>query len=202
MVKTSLNNVDYVVIAAFKAGASREFVDTEDIAKIVSDLVPGKFRWRKYNDQIDLESVRKRLYDSRKEGQGSRMVGSDKQGWSLTSNGLQWIKANQHIVETLSIKGGEIQIKRVKGKEGQRYIFEKNRILNSSAYEKYSRDEFDAIEIREINDLFRVDEYTTEVQTENRITKILDLFLEDEYVFNLLNTILQLKANREAPNEE
>ncbi len=202
MAKTSLNNVDYVVIAAFKAGASRGFIDTEDIAKIVSDLVPGKFMWRKYNDQIDLESVRKRLYDSRKEGQGSRMVGSDKQGWSLTSNGLKWIKVNLHIIEALSTNKNGFQIKRVKGKEGQRYKFEKNRILNSSVHEKFSRGDLDAIVLREINDLFRVDEYTTELQTENRISKILDLFFDDEYMFTMLTTILQLRVKLGAKNEK
>jgi hypothetical protein len=53
-------NHELVVVAAFLAGAQSRLIDTEDIAIKANELAPGRFTWRKYKDQINIETVRKR----------------------------------------------------------------------------------------------------------------------------------------------
>ena len=60
--KTTIANDKIVVLAAYLAGGAQRLVDTEDIAIKANDLAPGRFSWRKYPDQINIESVRKRLW--------------------------------------------------------------------------------------------------------------------------------------------
>src|ERR1039458_9976921 len=75
-----LSNTDIVVIAAFRVGAAAQHVDTEDIAAKASEISPGRFTWKKYPDQINIDTVRKRLWDARKRG---HLVGSERDGWLL-----------------------------------------------------------------------------------------------------------------------
>ena len=60
--RNPLANHELVVLAAYLAGAQSNSVDTEDIAIKANDLAPGRFSWRKYKDQINIDTVRKRLF--------------------------------------------------------------------------------------------------------------------------------------------
>ncbi len=56
----TLANHELVVLAAYLVGAGSASADTEDIAMKANQLAPGRFSWRRYKDQINIESVRKR----------------------------------------------------------------------------------------------------------------------------------------------
>src|ERR1700730_15529775 len=90
--KHSLPNHELVVLAAYLAGAQSATADTEDIAVKANDLAPGRFSWRKYKDQINIDTVRKRLWDASKPEKGGYLIGSEKSGWRLTKSGFDFAK--------------------------------------------------------------------------------------------------------------
>ena len=57
----ALANHEVVTLAAYLLGGDTQKVDTEDIAVKANELAPGRFTWRKYHDQINIDTVRKRL---------------------------------------------------------------------------------------------------------------------------------------------
>src|SRR5580704_2924829 len=83
-VEPELSNTELVVIAAFRVGAATQHVDTEDIAVKANEIGPGRFTWKKYSYQINIDTVSKRLWDGRKRGY---LVGSERDGWLLTETG-------------------------------------------------------------------------------------------------------------------
>jgi len=84
-----------VVVAALLAGAKTASVDTEDIAMKANELAPGRFTWRKYKDQINIDTVRKRLWDATKPEKGSLLIGSEKMGWRLTKVGFVFARSGR-----------------------------------------------------------------------------------------------------------
>jgi hypothetical protein len=82
-----LTNLDVVVVALSLLGGDRHQVDTEDIAVRAQEIAPGRFVWRKYPQQINLELVRVALSDGKKREYGSLVLGSGNKGWMLTDAG-------------------------------------------------------------------------------------------------------------------
>ena len=95
----SLANHEIVTLAVYLLGGESQPVDAEDIAIKANEIAPKRFSWRKYPDQINLESVRKRLWDARKPEKGSYLTGSDRQGWLLTQNGLRFAKEHSKNID-------------------------------------------------------------------------------------------------------
>jgi hypothetical protein len=89
-----LSNHQIVVIAAYLVGADSSRVDTEDVAVKANQIAPGRFSWRKYPEQINIETVRKRLWDACKEEKGGYIHGSERTGWLLTEEGVAFAKRN------------------------------------------------------------------------------------------------------------
>jgi len=71
-----LANYEIVVLAAYLSGGQYRYVDTEDIAVKANEIAPGRFSWRKYKDQINIETVRKRLWDAAKPEKGQYLIGT------------------------------------------------------------------------------------------------------------------------------
>jgi len=70
MVENTFSNTEIVTIAVYLLGGASNYVDTEDIAVKVDELAPGRFTWRKYSDQINIDNVRKRLSDAKNPKKG------------------------------------------------------------------------------------------------------------------------------------
>src|ERR1700675_4146129 len=87
-----LSNHQIVVIAAYLVGSDSKRVDTEDIAVKANEIAPGRFTWRKYPQQINIETVRKRLWDACKPDKGGYILGSEKEGWVLTEAGVKFAR--------------------------------------------------------------------------------------------------------------
>jgi hypothetical protein len=90
--KDSFANHEVVVLAAYLVGAQKSVADTEDIAVKANELAPGRFSWRKYKDQINIDTVRKRLWDATKLDKGAYLIGSEKTGWRLTKAGFDFAR--------------------------------------------------------------------------------------------------------------
>src|SRR5688572_29822333 len=82
-----LANHQIVTVAVYLLGGEVGPVDTEDIAVKASELAPGRFSWRKYPAQINLELIRVYLSDAKKPDKGGYLIGSGSAGWQLTQDG-------------------------------------------------------------------------------------------------------------------
>jgi len=56
--KKVLTNHEIVTLAEYLLGGDTQYVDTEDIAVKANEIVPGRFAWRKFPNQINIENVR------------------------------------------------------------------------------------------------------------------------------------------------
>jgi hypothetical protein len=70
-----LANHEIVTLAVYLLGGEAHKVDTEDIAKKSNELAPGRFTWRKYSDQINIEHIRAFLSDAKKPKNGAYLTG-------------------------------------------------------------------------------------------------------------------------------
>jgi hypothetical protein len=61
-----LSNHEIVTLAVYLLGGGTHHIDTEDIAIRANALAPGRFTWRKYPGQINIENVRTFLSDAKK----------------------------------------------------------------------------------------------------------------------------------------
>jgi hypothetical protein len=154
--KRLLSNHEIVVLAAYLAGAQSASADTEDIAIKANALAPGRFSWRKYKDQINIDTVRKRLWDASKPEKGSYLIGSEKSGWRLTKPGFDFAKKKLRGMKT-----GLPNTARASQNERAAQTRELRRMTNEEAFRKYSQGMASSITKSEAERFFRVDDYVT-----------------------------------------
>jgi hypothetical protein len=167
-----LSNTDIVVIAAFRVGAATQHVDTEDVAVKANEIGPGRFTWKKYPDQINIDSVSKRLWDGRKRGY---LVGSERDGWLLTETGAtvaRKYRRSLNVEEKIRLSLNERKWRRV----------EKARLLATAAHLKFTSGEISSITAREAEGFFRIDAYVSKSAMENKILKVLNAFSDDREI--------------------
>src|ERR1039457_1228516 len=171
-VALELSNTDIVVIAAFRVGAAAQHVDTEDIAVKANEIGPGRFSWKKYPDQINIDSVRKRLWDARKRG---HLVGSERDGWLLTEVGAAFARKYRR---SLSVE----KTTRLSLNERKWRRMEKARLLATAAYLKFRSGQVSSITTREAQGFFRIDAYVSKSAIENKILRVLNAFGDDREI--------------------
>jgi hypothetical protein len=167
-----LANHQIVVVAAYLAGADSRRVDTEDIAVKANQIAPGRFSWRKYPDQINIDTVRKRLWDACKTEKGAYMRGSEKTGWLLTEQGLSFARKNVSAVAGKK--------KRTTLKERAQLKSERGRLLTTDAFLKYKTRNISDVTLSEAEGFFRIDNYVTGEAREAKLLRILNAFSDDE----------------------
>ncbi|UIP07762.1 hypothetical protein LY632_05015 [Erythrobacter sp. SDW2] len=172
--KATLSNDKIVVLAAFLAGADKGLADTEDIAMRANDLAPGKFTWRKYQEQINIEAVRKRLYDAAKESRGGLIAGGEREGWLLTSAGIAFCKEHAGLLER-----GLSFSPRLSAKERTWQHRERIRMLAEAAYRKWKAGEADQISKQEAERFFAVDDYIKDAARAKRVERSGQVFRGD-----------------------
>src|SRR5438874_12278117 len=95
------SHMGVVTLAVHLLGGAQRAIDTEDIAVEAHRLAPGRFAWKKYPDQINLELVRVYLSDAKKSDKGVLLHGSGRTGWRLTQRGLKWAKEAAQNIENI-----------------------------------------------------------------------------------------------------
>ena len=167
-----LSNSEIVVIAAYRAGAAGLHADTEDIAVKANEIGPGRFTWKKYPDQINIDTVRKRLWDARKRG---HLVGSERDGWLLTETGAAFARQYKRSL-------GAEKTTRLSLNERKWRRMEKVRLLATAAHLKFSSGEMAGITAREAQGFFRIDAYVGKSAIEDKILRILNAFSDDHEI--------------------
>jgi hypothetical protein len=79
----ALSNHEIVTLAVYLLGGDSKRIDTEDVAVKANELAPGRFAWRKYPNQINIENVRTFLSDAKKPKNGAYTLSS-----GTISNGI------------------------------------------------------------------------------------------------------------------
>ena len=166
-----LSNQQIVVIAAYLAGGDSTRVDTEDIAVKANEIAPGRFSWRKYPQQINIDAVRKRLWDACKTAKGGYVLGSEKDGWALTEAGVRFARKSVDAVT-----GSK---KRLSLKERTWLRLERQRLLSTDAFLKYSKQNKTSVTRRDAEGFFRIDNYVKGEAREQKMLRILNAFGDD-----------------------
>jgi hypothetical protein len=179
-----------VTLAVYLLGGSDRFVDTEEVAMKTHELSPGRFSWRKYPEQINLELVRVRLSEAKSEAHGGLIRGSTPRGWTLTAKGLEW--ASSISVDPVEpdlgsprMRGGSV--------DAQRGDRERARMVACSAWGKWPH-HADDISLREAQEVFRIDSYATDDLRVTKIDRLRKRFSGDpefaKFIEHLVNIIL------------
>jgi hypothetical protein len=170
----SLANHEIVTLAVYLLGGDAQRVDTEDVAVKANALAPGRFTWRKYPGQINLDAVRKRLWDAAKPDKGGYLQGTEREGWVLTPAGLRFANTNRTVLQTAGL---ERKPQSMKERNWQRR--ERERMLASDAFAKFASSRQAAISAQEAESFFRVDAYVTGSAREEKILRAKNSFGDD-----------------------
>jgi hypothetical protein len=170
-----LSNHEIVTLAVYLLGGDTQYVDTEDAAVKANQLAPGRFTWRKYRDQINIDTVRKRLWDAVTQEKGAYLAGSEKTGWMLTTAGLKF--ATENIA---SADSADLSKERLGLKEKQWMRSERVRMLSSEAYAKVQDGLADTVRYQEAEEFFRIDPYVTGQAREQKIMRTSTSFGDDQ----------------------
>ena len=179
-----LPNHKIVVIAAYLAGASGGYVDTEDIAVQAWKLAPDKFCWKKYPEQINIEVVRRRLTEAASHERGALVVGSQKDGWLLSEAGIALSKEFSEKVPKLS-EGDVFKVT----KENPWIKRERARMQSEAAYLKWKAGNSKEITAIEAERFFRIDDYVVGDLRAKRISRAVDAFLNDQELSKAIDFI-------------
>jgi hypothetical protein len=155
--KQTLTNQEVVVVAAFLVGAKKEAADTEDIAVKANEIAPGRFTWLKYKDQINIDRVRKRLWDAAKSDKGAFLIGSEKSGWRLTKAGLDFVRR----VTRKGAAPKQEQREASSQTERAARTREIHRMMSETAFLKIKEGKADLISKADAERFFRIDDYVT-----------------------------------------
>ena len=184
--------MEVVTLAVHVLGGAQRPIDTEDIAVRAHQLAPGRFSWRKYSDQINLELIRVSL--SHAKTQGALVLGSGRTGWRLTQKGLKW-------AEQAARKIGQVDTSRSRAElrsgsvDEQRWRRERSRLVSTAAWSGWTSNSHD-ISAAEAKEVFRIDSYAIGDLREAKITRLRSLFSEDDEVAPFLDHLIKI-LNRE-----
>jgi hypothetical protein len=165
---------ELVAIAAFLAGADRKSTDTEDIAIKANEIAPGRFTWRKYKDQIDIELIYKHLWDLTKPDKGEFVTGSKSKGWQLTLAGTAF--AEKAVDKLHRLKAARERPSRSEMAWQQR---ERKRMLSEPAYVKAKAAKVGEITSTEAERFFRLDDYVIGAARTRKIQQAENAFHTD-----------------------
>lgn len=186
---TSPSQVEVVTLAVYLQGGAQRAIDTEEIAVQAHRLAPGRFSWKKYADQINLELIRVYLSDAKK---GDLVMGSGRTGWRLTQRGLAWAEHAAPQIAAVDTSRSRAQL-RSGSVDEQRWRRERSRLLATTAWKLWT-DGNREISFAEAKEIFRIDSYAKGDLREAKITRLQSLFTQDdelapflEYMVGVLN---------------
>ena len=189
-----LANHEVVTLAVYLLGGEREPVDTEDVAKRANEIAPGRFTWRKYKDQINLEVVRVYLSDAKKKAKGAYLIGSGNTGWSLSEAGLAFAREHADAVQALEAA----EPRRNVGQDRVRQQRERARLLATEAYAKIAAGRADDLTRRDAESFFRIDSYVQGEARRRRVATIANAHSGDPELGPVIEQLAEMiKENKD-----
>jgi hypothetical protein len=172
-----LSNHEIVTLAVYLLGGDGKEVGTEDVAMKANSLAPGRFTWRKYTDQIDLEIIRVFLSDAKKKKNGGYLTGTGTSGWLLTEAGLAFAKKNANRV-----LAGAPAVVRLSNDEKRRRKVEQARIAASDAFQQYLAGNKAQITRHAAETAFRLNAYIVGDARQKKVQRIVNALGDDRQV--------------------
>lgn len=172
--KETMSNIEIVTLAVYLLGGDSKHIDTEDIAVKANELAPGRFSWRKYPDQINIEKVRTSLSDAKKPENGVFLLGVHSQGWHLSASGLKF--AQKRVKDLKNSKLARLPTDK---KEKAWMSHEKTRMLGTVAFLKVVANNADEVTAQEAESFFRVDDYVTGEVRKSKLIRLMNTFGDD-----------------------
>jgi hypothetical protein len=182
---------DIVTIAAYLAGADRKRIDTEDIAVKANEIAPGRFSWRKYKDQIDLELIYKHLWDLTKPDKGEYVTGSKNEGWLLTLAGTSFAESAVAKLKDL----GEARARRPKQEENWMKR-ERARMTCETAFLKIREGRESELTPSDVQRFFRLDDYVIGEARARKIQQAENAFHDDPELGPALSKLAGLARSK------
>lgn len=178
---------DQVALAALLVlGGDRAPVDTENVAIEADKLAPGRFRWRKFKQHIDLGLVRNGLQDARKK---QLVDGGAHRGWVLTATGLQ--EANKLLPELADTSTRN----RVSSEQRQWEARERSRLLSEPAFRTAVEQGVAALSKRDVLRLFKLDEYASAERRSERLRRFALSFTDDPELGRVVGELIRRLEN-------
>ena len=175
--KPKFRNYELVTLAVYLVGGDTREVDTEDVAIKANELAPGRFTWHKYKDQINIEIIRAFLSDAKKKKYGALLIGTGTTGWLLTDAGLKFAKANaKRVAKVLP------PVERLSKEEKLRHRNEQARVGASDAFRKYVNGDLAGVTKRDVEAVFRLNEYIIGDERQKKLQRIVNALGEDKEV--------------------
>jgi len=189
-----LANHEVVTLAVYLLGGDRQAVDTEDVAKKANEIAPGRFTWRRYKDQINLEVVRVYLSDAKKKAKGDYLIGSGNTGWSLSEAGLAFVRQHANALESLEAAEPRKSV----GQDRVRLQRERARLIASDAYAKIASGRSDELTRRDAESFFRIDSYVQGEARRRRVATIANAHGDDPEVGPAIEQLAEMiEENRD-----
>lgn len=178
-----VSNSHLVVVAVAELGGENHFVHPEDIAIRVDEIAPGKFRWQKFHDFIDIHLVKKALQDTkRKHGpDGPLLTGDNTKGWMLTPAGQEWFR--QTAVDLLA--GNErTEVNRKFSVEAEQEA-ERTRMRKTNAFMLFESGREGDISLVDFRRFARINEYFLSKTRTRRFALVDNVVSSDEELAKL-----------------
>lgn len=190
--REGLANHEVVTIVVYLLRGQLSAIDTEDIAIKAAEIAPGRFSWRKYPDQINLDAVRKRLWDACREDKGGYLVGSEKDGWRVTEKGVEFASGK---LEGLGLQGAQMPMTlREKQWRGR----ERERMLASEAFNVFEEGNVEELTKSDAYSFFRIDEHVGKEARRARVERALVFFGDDEDLGSLVRKLADLVVEEDS----
>lgn len=181
---------DQVALAALLVlGGDRGPVDTENIAVESDKLAPGRFRWRKFKEHIDLGLVRNGLQDARKK----RLVdGGAHRGWVLTLEGVQEASTLLPLLADPSTR------QRIATEQRQWEARERTRLHAEPAFHIALEQGVASVTRRDALRLFKLDEYASPERRAERLRRFALSFTDDPELGRVVGELIRRLQNEQA----
>ncbi len=176
-----------VTMAVYLLDGARKPADIEDVAMKCHELAPGRFSWRKYPDQINLDYVRRELSRAKTTEFHSLIKGSMTDGWTLTPAGLEWASKNADALTRTDLRK-EHSDSRTKSSDDARKERELKRLRMTKAWERWKSGD-SGFSIAEAREVFRIDSYATGRMRDLKINRLEVLFERDADVSKFLSAV-------------
>ena len=169
-----LSNYEVVTLAVYLLGGRSLTIDVEDIAVKANEIAPGRFAWRKYPDQINIDHVGSALREAKKPRNGGLLLGSSKEGWLLTETGLAFAEGRAQDLGRSDLAREALSPKERSWRRNERI-----HMLADVAFLKCQALGIESVTSQEAESFFRVNDYVTGRARERKLTRILNTFGDD-----------------------
>lgn len=186
----TVSNTDIVLVVLANLGGVTRAVDVEDVAEAAWQAVPARFSWPRHQQYPDLDSVDVTLRAAKKND--GLVTGSKRQGWMLTSAGVDRVDFCQDEVEAFVASAGNAgraENRRERGGSDSLATRERQRLLTCAALAKSRSGRVDEVTVYDFMDFFNINQYMPERKYDHNRQRIQNIVRDDTELTALIDEL-------------